>query len=106
MQIMDLVEAVAPGCDTVDIGIRPGEKLHELMIPADDARRTLEFSRHYVICPDLDYWNPANYPDGCPVADRFQYSSDTNREWLTVDRMREMLVALGLERSDVVETQV
>jgi UDP-N-acetylglucosamine 4,6-dehydratase len=99
MRITDLVEAIAPGCETVDVGIRPGEKLHELMIGADDARRTLEFPRHYVIRPDLSYWNEDNYPDGTPVPERFEYASDTNSEWLSVEAMREMLVRLGFERS-------
>jgi UDP-N-acetylglucosamine 4,6-dehydratase len=97
MRIMDLVEAIAPGCETIDVGIRPGEKLHELMITEDDARRTLEFDSHFIIRPELDYWNESNYPDGRTVVDRFEYSSDSNSEWLSVARMREMLVELGLE---------
>jgi UDP-N-acetylglucosamine 4,6-dehydratase len=97
MRILDLVEAVAPGCDIVDVGIRPGEKLHELMIPADDARRTVEFASHFIVCPELDYWNSDNYPDARRVPDRFEYSSDTNAEWLTVARMRAMLTELGLD---------
>lgn len=100
MRIMELVEAIAPGCEVVDVGIRPGEKLHELMIPADDARRTLEFERHYVVCPDLDYWDWNSYPDAARVADRFAYSSDTNTEWLTVARLRAMLVRLGIEPAE------
>jgi UDP-N-acetylglucosamine 4,6-dehydratase len=97
MRITDLIEAVAPGCEIVDVGIRPGEKLHELMIPADDARRTKEFERHYVVCPDLDYWDGNNHSSGTQVPDRFEYSSDRNTEWLSVTRMREMLVELGIE---------
>ncbi len=97
MRIVDLAEALAPGCEVREIGIRPGEKLHELMIPADDARRTLEFDRHYVVCPELDYWNGKNYRDAPHVPDRFEYSSDKNTEWLTVTRMRDMLSGLGLD---------
>lgn len=97
MRILDLVEAIAPGCDTMEIGIRPGEKLHELMIPADEARRTLEFDQHYVITPDLDFWNTNNYVDAHRVPDRFEYSSDKNTDWLTVDRMRQTLRELGID---------
>ena len=99
MRIVDLVEAVAPGCEIREVGIRPGEKLHELMITADDARRTREFDKHFVICPDLDYWNGSNYNGARKVPDRFEYSSDKNSDWLTVPRMRAMLVELGLERA-------
>ncbi len=97
MRILDLVEAVAPGCEIQEVGIRPGEKLHELMIPADDARRTVEFDRHYVVCPEFDFWKNENYASVPRVPDRFEYSSDQNTEWLTVDRLRKMLVEAGLE---------
>jgi UDP-N-acetylglucosamine 4,6-dehydratase len=98
MRIVDLIEAIAPGCRTEEVGIRPGEKLHELMIPSDDARRTLEFDRHFVVTPDFEFWNPTHYTDGKPVSDRFEYSSDRNTEWLSVERMREVMVELGFER--------
>ena len=97
MRIVDLVEAIAPGCEVRDIGIRPGEKLHELMIPADEARRTLEFDGYFIICPELEYWSDANHAEGRRVADRFEYSSDKNEQWLTVERMRAMLAAMGLD---------
>lgn len=103
MRIMDLVEAVAPGCSIVETGIRPGEKLHEVMVPADEAARTLEFDRHFVITPALEYWSSSNHRAGRPVSERFQYSSDSNTEWLSVEQMRQMLVRLGftLEFSSV-----
>ena len=102
MRITDLVEAIAPGCRVVDTGIRPGEKLHEIMVPADDARRTLEFSDYFIICPELDYWQPNNHSAGRPVPDRFEYSSDRNTQWLSVERMREMLVEMGVETTEPV----
>ena len=105
MRITDLVTAIAPECRTVDVGIRPGEKLHELMIPADEARRTVEYDRHFVIMPDLDFWNVDNYKDGRRVPDRFEYASDKNTEWLTVERMRELLAGMGIDhRTDVPRT--
>ena len=61
MKIIDLMHAIAPQCDTHVIGIRPGEKVHEVMITEDDARYTLELDDHYVITPVLNFWN-SNYP--------------------------------------------
>lgn len=95
MHIMDLVETIAPGCAVQETGIRPGEKLHEIMIPADEADRTLEFDRHYVITPALTYWDSSNHSKGKPVASRFQYSSDSNTEWLSVEEMRKVLKRQG-----------
>ena len=97
MRVTDLVEAVAPGCRIVETGIRPGEKLHEVMIPADDAVRTLEFDSHYVITPALNYWKDTNHKDGRAVPERFQYSSETNTRWLSVDEMRGLLRKLGYD---------
>lgn len=92
--LLDLARAVAPECRTETIGIRPGEKLHECMIPADEARQTLEFARHFVIQPVLRSWStePAHYPDeGVPCPAGFSYSSDNNSEWLKADEMRELI---------------
>lgn len=96
VRILDLVEAVAPRCKIVSVGIRPGEKLHELMIPADDARRTWEFDSHFVVCPELDYWKTTQYDHGRRVPDRFEYSSDANTDWLSVESLRALLVEQGL----------
>ena len=97
MRLVDLVEAVAPGCRILETGIRPGEKLHEVMVPADESSRTLEFPDHFIIQPALDYWRPENHRDGKRLPERFEYASNTNTNWLTVQRMRELLVELGFE---------
>jgi len=92
MNIMDLAEAVAPECKTSIVGIRPGEKIHELMIPRDEARKTLEFDNFYVIQPDFRFWTRrCSWNGGCPVADDFEYGSNTNPWRLTVDEMRAMI---------------
>lgn len=92
MNIMDLVHAVAPECNTEIIGVRPGEKLHEVMIPRDDARRTIEFEDHYIIQPDFGFWKRRyNGDGGRAVPEDFEYNSDTNHWRLTVDEMREMI---------------
>jgi len=79
MNMMDLAKVMAPECKTEIVGIRPGEKLHEVMIPKDDARRTLEFDDHYVLQPDFQFWGKRFKENGGkPVADDFEYDSDTN----------------------------
>jgi UDP-N-acetylglucosamine 4,6-dehydratase len=96
MNIMDLARAIAPDCKTEIIGARAGEKLHEVMVPEDDARQTLEYQDRYVIVPAFRDWGAPAYAGrngGTPCADGFRYSSDTNPQWLTVDELRTMVGA-------------
>ena len=94
IRIVDLIEAMAPGIRTRIIGIRPGEKLHEVMCSKDDAHLTLEFSRHFVIKPGITFFSPVDYENdslgevGRPVPDGFEYSSVTNPHFLTVEELR------------------
>jgi UDP-N-acetylglucosamine 4,6-dehydratase/5-epimerase len=94
MRIMDLAKAIAPGVPTKIIGIRPGEKLHEIMCPADTYYETLEFADHFVIMPSThfakDYTKNALGEVGKPVADGFEYNSGTNPRFLTIEELREM----------------
>ena len=85
MNIMDLAKAIAPGCETKIVGIRPGEKLHEAMIMEDDARHTLEYDTYYVIQPEFPFWSKKYAEGGRPLAEGFEYTSDKNLEWLTVE---------------------
>lgn len=93
LRITDLARAMAPALPQRTIGIRPGEKLHELMIPRDDSLNTLEFADHYVICPAIrfieqrDYAHNALGERGQPVAEGFEYSSDTNPRFLSQDEI-------------------
>ena len=92
MHIMDLVEAVAPGAQTTEIGIRPGEKLHEEMISADDSYRTVRLPDRYVVQPTvLEWWFAP--PGGEPVEPGFSYRSDTNEQWLTPEQLRELIAS-------------
>jgi UDP-N-acetylglucosamine 4,6-dehydratase len=94
MNIMDLATAIAPDCETRVVGIRPGEKLHELMITRDDARRTLEFDKFYVLQPEFQFWQRrSNWEKGTPVADDFEYSSGDNPWRLTVDEMKAIVAS-------------
>jgi UDP-N-acetylglucosamine 4,6-dehydratase len=96
MKVTDLAEAIAPGAPFVEVGIRPGEKLHEEMISAEDARRTVRRPDRYVVQPTLAVWGGFREADGDSVPDGFVYSSDTNDLWLDVSQLREVLNALGL----------
>jgi len=95
MGIMSLVEAIAPGVKVEHVGIRPGEKLHEIMISKDDAVNTVEFDEYYVIQPAQPWWDGLKYRElvgGNRVSDNFEYSSDKNTQWLSVAEMRQSLV--------------
>lgn len=91
MKVTDLAEAIAPECRMEIVGIRPGEKLHEAMITEDDARKTLEYDRYYVIQPEFPWWRKDFAHGGKQLADNFKYTSDTNTEWLTVDELRALV---------------
>ncbi len=94
MRITDLADAVAPECKIDVVGIRPGEKLHEIMVTEDDARNTLEFEDYFVILPAHREWNPQTYGEqngGSLCLDGFQYSSDTNSHWITPAELRQMI---------------
>ncbi|MBN1472352.1 MAG: UDP-N-acetylglucosamine 4,6-dehydratase (inverting) [Syntrophaceae bacterium] len=92
MNIMDIAKAIAPECKTKIIGIRPGEKLHELLITKDDARRTLEFENYYIIQPEFHFWmHRYNSHAAKPVVDDFEYNSGTNPWQLTIGEMQKIL---------------
>lgn len=93
MRILDLVEAVAPEATTHEIGIRPGEKLHEEMIAPDDSRRTLRAADRFIVQPTIATWGYQPPGDCESVPDGFAYQSDSNDLWLTPDQMRDMLGA-------------
>jgi UDP-N-acetylglucosamine 4,6-dehydratase len=84
--IRDLARIVGPNCIHEEIGIRPGEKLHEVMIPEDDARTTIEFDDHFVIQPTHSFWSRKDFLDGRPgkpCPDGYRYASDTNPHFLS-----------------------
>ena len=93
--MMQVAEAIAPDMPTKVIGIRPGEKLHEVMITSDDARSTLSLKDRYAIIPRLEFWKPEihTFENSEPVDENFYYASDNNPEKLTIDEMRELLKA-------------
>jgi UDP-N-acetylglucosamine 4,6-dehydratase len=92
MNIMDLAKAIAPECKTKIVGIRPGEKLHEVMVPRDEARKTLEFKNYYIIQPDFRFFERRFKNKGRkPVPDDFEYNSGTNTWLLSVEELKKMI---------------
>jgi UDP-N-acetylglucosamine 4,6-dehydratase len=94
MRITDLVEAVAPASPTHEMGIRPGEKLHEEMISEDDSRRTLLLHNRFVVLPTIADWGDFVAPDGEPLPDGFAYRSNTNDQWLSSTDIQKFLETL------------
>ncbi|MBX3193978.1 MAG: UDP-N-acetylglucosamine 4,6-dehydratase (inverting) [Microbacteriaceae bacterium] len=93
MRIPDLVEAIAPGARTREIGVRPGEKLHEEMISVDNARHSIRAGDRYIILPTIAEWGFVP-PIGEELPDGFAYRSDTNDLWLSAEDIREILPTL------------
>ena len=96
IRIVDLAKAMAPAAGVRTIGLRPGEKLHEVMCPAGDAHLTLEFDDHYLIQPTITFYHHVDFAQsalgerGRPVAEGFEYESGSNRRFLTVDQIRDL----------------
>src|SRR5690606_30079089 len=97
MKITDLADAMAPNLPQENIGIREGEKLHELMINEENSRHTLEFNDHYLIVPEI-FMNTAKLlekflsgREGSPLPEGFSYRSDTNTKWLSAEELRLLL---------------
>jgi len=93
MRVADLARCMAPDLPTRVIGIRPGEKLHEVMVTEDDSRQTLELDDRYVIEPAFNFWAREPYIDlgARPVPDGFRFASDTNTDWLDAARLTQLL---------------
>lgn len=91
MNIMDLAKAIAPEAKTDVVGIRPGEKLHEVMISEDDSRLTKELADCFVIQPSFPWWDGNNHAEGKDMPENFKYSSDSNKQWLRVGELQEII---------------
>ena len=94
MSILDLVKSTAPDSKIEYIGIRPGEKLHEVLVSEDEARNAVEMSDMYVILPNHPWWKLESWTSGKPLADGFRYSSDNNSNWFSVDQLRSLVAEL------------
>lgn len=96
MRLMDLVEAIAPDCEIRTIGIRPGEKLHEVLVSENESRHALDLGDRFMIQPLHPWWQMESVK-GDPLEDDVRYSSDNNDEWLDVEDLRAMVRDLGYE---------
>lgn len=94
-KIADLAKAILPGCTMKEVGIREGEKLHEIMITKEDAPYTYEYGQHYIVYPHMSWWDRGRIlPEGKQVPYRFEYSSGTNSQWLTVGQLQLLLKSI------------
>jgi len=91
LRMTDLAKFMAPDMPLKFVGIRPGEKLHEIMITVDDARHTYDLGDRYVICPEFPFWKKDWMQEGTLVPEDFQYTSDSNTKWLDLDGFNAML---------------
>ena len=104
MRVTDLADVIAPDCGRREIGIRPGEKLHETLLSEDEARHSLELHNQYVITPMHPWWKDQEVAAGLPLCEDFRYSSDTNSVWLTKSDLQELLGELAVENGAVAAT--
>lgn len=98
-KITDLAQAMLPGCKMPEVGIREGEKLHEIMVTVEDSLTTYEYDKHFIVYPQFDWSaHKKGVITGKPVADGFSYSSDNNTEWLSVEEIKELIKTVYLEK--------
>ncbi len=91
-KVTDLAQAMLPGCQMPEVGIREGEKLHEVMVTRDDSANTYEYEDSYVIYPHYTWWDKAHMiPGGKKVETGFEYSSGSNNDWLSVEQLQVRL---------------
>jgi len=95
MNMLDLAAVIAPECKIDYIGIRPGEKIHEVLISEDEARNTVEFDKMYLILPAHPWWDQDNWSEGKPVPEGFKYSSDSCGEILDRDRLLSIIESIN-----------
>jgi len=91
MRLVDLAEVVAPGCAIEFIGIRPGEKLHEVLLSEDEARNAVELDEMYIIQPSHPWWKKANWVHARALPQGFRYTSDSNEQWLSHEQLQELI---------------
>lgn len=91
-KITDLAKAILPTCSLKEVGIREGEKLHEVMVTREDSLHTYEYEKHFIVYPHMSWWDTGKaVPGGKPVPRGFEYSSGTNSQWLSVEDLQVLL---------------
>jgi UDP-N-acetylglucosamine 4,6-dehydratase len=98
MKVIDVAKAIAPECTFEVIGIRPGEKLHEVLVSEDDARQAVELEEMFVVEPTDASWERTNWSDrGTSLADGFTFTSDANEQWLNLEEIAELVAPIESE---------
>jgi len=98
-KITDLAQAMLPGCDMPEVGIREGEKLHEIMITPEDAPFTYEYENHYIVYPHYTWWSDDRIQAGGEkIAQGFEYSSGNNTQWLSIQGIQDLLKVMGTKK--------
>jgi UDP-N-acetylglucosamine 4,6-dehydratase len=98
MKVVDIAKVVAPDAELEEVGIRPGEKLHEVLIHEDEARATVELEEMYVVQPSAALWFGQSWQEkGQPLAEGFRYSSESNEDWLSLDQIQEIVASVEAE---------
>jgi len=107
VRVTDLARVIGPNCEHRIVGIRPGEKLHDAMVPEDDARLTIDFDDHFVIQPSHSFWNQKDFLDGKPgkrCPEGFRYGSDNNDWWLKDGEIEELVKQVERKPLDIMPT--
>lgn len=101
-KITDLAKAMLDEVEMKEVGIREGEKLHEVMVTKDDSRTTYEYDKHYIIYPHFDWWHFEDHftSGGERIPEGFEYNSGANTQWLSVEELRDEMDRLGLYKFD------
>jgi len=98
MRIVDLAKVIAPGAKIKIIGIRPGEKIHEVLLPPEEVRHSKEFDRYFIVEPEFPFWDKSNIKGGKLLPEGFRYTSDNNDKWMTKEQMKKILKDLEIEK--------
>lgn len=97
MRILDLAKSVAPECKIREVGIRPGEKIDEVLISKEESRRTVDIGKYFVVQPEFTFWKFEGWQNGKTLPQDFEYSSGANSDWLTVEQLQDMVHSTRLE---------
>jgi UDP-N-acetylglucosamine 4,6-dehydratase len=104
MKVIDIAKVIAPGAELEEIGIRPGEKLHEVLIHEDEARLTIELDDMFVVQPSESLWFGHDWlAVGRSLPEGFRYASDNNNDWLSIEQIDEII---GQIKSEELESQI
>ena len=101
MRMRDVAEYIAAGCEIETIGIRPGEKLHEVLVSEDEARNAVEVDGMYIIQPSHPWWCGSNWEHARALPDGFRYASDSNSAWMTSEQLQELIGPAEPDKSEV-----